>query len=125
MNSGLTQRREYVDIADIKRRVENNEIDLVPSVTRLGFPKEEEDRIDVVERDGGKEKKKEMGNVEFGMTGVPIEIAKNTIRSMSYGRLNWNCTVDMQVETEVGQYTSTWGDLKEKISIYVVIDGRQ
>ena len=36
LNSGPPKRREYVDIGDIKRRIESNEIDLIPLVMRLG-----------------------------------------------------------------------------------------
>ena len=48
LNSGLTKRRRYAHIGEIKRRLGNNESDLIPTVMRIGCPKEEEDRIDVV-----------------------------------------------------------------------------
>ena len=36
LNSGATKRSEYLDICEIKRKIEGNEIDLGPRVMRLG-----------------------------------------------------------------------------------------
>ena len=53
LNSGATKWREYVDIADIKRRIESNGRDLIPLVMRLGWQKEKSDRIAILERLNG------------------------------------------------------------------------
>ena len=55
-----------------------------------------------------KEETKE-GYYEFGLAGVPTEIANKIIRMMSYGSLRWNSALDMRGESEVGRYTSVEG----------------
>ena len=60
------EEKGYADISEIKRRVENNEIDLAPLVMRLGWAKEE-DTIVVVERADGCETE-DQGKAEFGAT---------------------------------------------------------
>ena len=65
LNSGEAKRRGYVEIGEIKRRISNNGSDFIPLVMRLGWPKEVEDMIAIVERGDGDETEDEgQGSLE-------------------------------------------------------------
>ena len=123
LNSGMTKRRRYVDIGEIKRSIANNEGDLIPAVIRLGRPKEEEDRIAVAERYGEEtSEEEEEGYGEFGVTGTPTEIANDIIILMHYGFLRWDCAVDMQIDTEEEPYKTTGVRFKSghgELAVYI------
>ena len=109
-----------------QKGVANGERDLIASAATTGWRKEKEDRIAVVERYGEEtEETEEEGYGEFGIARVPTEMANDIVSLVNYGRLNRNCTSYMKVETEAGQYTSMWGDLKEAMKTYVVISERK
>ena len=86
-----------MDICEIKRIIASNKSDLAPLMMRLGWPKEKEARIDVVERlaiDGSEDE----GYGDFGATGVPMEVAGWNRSLAECGKVEWNSAVDMDVE---------------------------
>ena len=52
INAGTTRRRPYVDIGEVKREIDDNESDLVRLAIRLGWPKEREKRMALVDKVG-------------------------------------------------------------------------
>ena len=67
LNTGATRRKEYVDVGEVGRRIESIESDLVPLVIRLGWTKEREKRIAIVERIDGDASEDELQEA-FGLT---------------------------------------------------------
>ena len=102
-NSGAQKRSGYLDICELKRRIERNEIDLIPLGMRLGWPKEVEDRIAVVERKDGAESEDEgHGGIWSDRSSEGNRKSNPVLLDLWKMARNWE--VSMDVETGVSQH---------------------